>query len=110
MAVDPLAASAIKLPAVATADPNPTGLGMFGHRDQLMRFMERANEISILSRTPVDCITPLAVAGHPTASVAAVPGATAGRQFAFKCPLCTLQYRTQAFLNDHMRHEHSILI
>jgi hypothetical protein len=28
----------------------------------------------------------------------------------FKCPLCSLIYRTQAFLNDHMRKEHSVLI
>lgn len=32
------------------------------------------------------------------------------RTFAFKCPLCSLVYRTQAFLNEHMRKEHSILI
>lgn len=28
----------------------------------------------------------------------------------FKCPLCSLIYRTQAFLNEHMRKEHSVLI
>lgn len=28
----------------------------------------------------------------------------------FKCPLCSLCYRTQTFLNEHMRKEHSVLI
>lgn len=28
----------------------------------------------------------------------------------YKCPLCSLIYRTQAFLNEHMRKEHSVLI
>lgn len=28
----------------------------------------------------------------------------------FKCPLCSLVYRTQTFLNEHMRKEHSVLI
>lgn len=28
----------------------------------------------------------------------------------FKCPLCSLIYQTQAFLNEHMRREHSVLI
>lgn len=28
----------------------------------------------------------------------------------FECPLCNLRYRSQAFLNEHMRKEHSILI
>lgn len=41
---------------------------------------------------------------------AAVPCAAASPSFAFKCPLCSLVYRTQTFLNEHMRNEHSILI
>lgn len=28
----------------------------------------------------------------------------------YKCPLCNLNYRTQAFLNEHLRKEHSVLI
>lgn len=28
----------------------------------------------------------------------------------FKCPLCSLIYRTQTYLNEHMRKEHSVLI
>lgn len=30
--------------------------------------------------------------------------------FHFKCPLCLLNYRSQTFLNEHMRKEHSVLI
>lgn len=35
---------------------------------------------------------------------------TSSRSFSFKCPLCSLVYRTQTFLNEHMRKEHSVLI
>lgn len=30
--------------------------------------------------------------------------------FPFKCPLCLLNYRSQTYLNEHMRKEHSVLI
>lgn len=33
-----------------------------------------------------------------------------GLPIPFKCPLCSLVYRTQTFLNEHMRKEHSVLI
>lgn len=51
---------------------------------------------------------------RPTAPTAIIPTTssttTTSTLFMFKCPLCSLVYRTQAFLNEHMRNEHSILI
>lgn len=116
---DPLA---LPLP---TDDANANSVGLFSHRDQLARFIERANEISIFNRIPVMVNEPCLdvdnrgmvqprdqspTNSNPSGSAGQGGASSKGRSFSFKCPLCTLQYRTQAFLNDHMRNEHSILI
>jgi hypothetical protein len=56
--------------------------------------------------------TTLAVAGGGESNTSArrTPQGSGREMIPFKCPLCSLIYRTQSFLNDHMRKEHSVLI
>lgn len=73
--------------------------------------MQRAKEVSIFNRNRLSLDagtqdTPQLI--NP--STAAISNNRQLRPFAFKCPLCSLVYRTQAFLNEHMRKEHSVLI
>ena len=42
--------------------------------------------------------------------VATIQGQGPREMIPYKCPLCSLNYRTQAFLNEHLRKEHSVLI
>ncbi len=85
-------------------------------REHLAWFMQRAKEVSIFNRTRLSLD-----AGGNQESSQSISGTAAIsnnnnnnnrqlRPFAFKCPLCSLVYRTQAFLNEHMRKEHSVLI
>lgn len=80
------------------------------NREHLAWFMQRAKEVSIFNRTrlSLDAVNP--EAPQLINATAAISNNRQSRPFAFKCPLCSLVYRTQAFLNEHMRKEHSVLI
>lgn len=105
-------------------------------RERLALFLQHAKEISISARSAMDENAAAAAAAAAVqhllpqqqspssmSSSSSVGGGGGGgggaatarspagfRAFAFSCPLCSLVYRTQAFLNEHMRKEHSILI
>lgn len=107
-------------------------------RQHFTRLLERANDISVFNRDGCGPDLMVVAASLPSSSsssianaktavtrsvppIAAAPAMTThaamsattttmASTFTFKCPLCSLVYRTQAFLNEHMRNEHSILI
>lgn len=56
--------------------------------------------------SPVLGVNSVGIVG-PVSSLANSP--TGSKDF-IKCPLCSLIFRTPAFLNEHMRKEHSVLI
>lgn len=79
-------------------------------REHLAWFMQRAKEVSIFNRTRLSLDAVNQDTSQSPNPTAAITNNRQMRPFAFKCPLCSLVYRTQAFLNEHMRKEHSVLI
>lgn len=79
-------------------------------REHLAWFMQRAKEVSIFNRTRLNLDAGNQETTQLINPTAAITNNRQLRPFAFKCPLCSLVYRTQAFLNEHMRKEHSVLI
>lgn len=69
-----------------------------------------------VSNYPTPYVAPMVPASSNVAAFSPISSnnpinTTTSRDFIpFKCPLCSLIYRTQAFLNEHMRKEHSVLI
>lgn len=57
--------------------------------------------------TPIATISPILHEKNPTPN--SLPINLVGNS-EFKCPFCLVAYRSQAFLNEHMRKEHSVLI
>lgn len=74
--------------------------------------MQRAKEVSIFNRTRLNLSLDAVNQEAPQLinQATAISNNRQLRPFTFKCPLCSLVYRTQAFLNEHMRKEHSVLI
>lgn len=62
------------------------------------------------TRGPLGLATPLSLLNNSGAGCQSVPSSSPSSFFHFKCPLCLLEYRSQASLNEHMRKEHSVLI
>lgn len=108
---------------LTTATNTAETLQSLFNREHLALFLQRAKEISIFHQNSGDAAGSQSIQQQQQPSPSSVSSSSSStnnnngnnrqsvfRSFAFKCPLCSLVYRTQAFLNEHMRKEHSILI
>lgn len=127
----PLALSIRQFPSSSSSSGGNEELRTLFNRERLALFLQHAKEISISARSAMEADAAAAAAvqhllpqqqspssvsssssvgGNGGGGGAAIRSPAGLRAFAFSCPLCSLVYRTQAFLNEHMRKEHSILI